>query len=94
MNTRNKRIAGLAAVGLLVGGGIAGAFAATSGQDDSANDLANALSKETGSQVTSAQVKAAYQDVLKQRLDEDVAAGKLTQDQADQILKQAASNPG
>ena len=94
MNTRNKRIAGLAAVGLLVGGGIAGAFAATSGQDDSATDLANALSKETGSQVTSAQVKAAYQDVLKQRLDEDVAAGKLTQDQADQILKQAASNPG
>lgn len=94
MNTRTKRIAGLAAVGVLAGGGIAGAFAATSGQGDPATDFANALSKETGSQISPAQVKSAYQDVLKERLDKDVAAGKLTQDQADQILKQAANGPG
>jgi hypothetical protein len=94
MNTRNKRIAIIAAAGLLAGGGIAGAFAATSGGDDPSNDLASALSQETGTQVSAAQVKAAFQDVLKQRLDKDVAAGKITQAQADQMLKQAADNPG
>ena len=94
MNTRNKRIAIIAAAGLLAGGGIAGAFAATSGGDDPSTDLAKALSQETGTQVSAAQVKAAFQDVLKQRLDKDVAAGKITQAQADQMLKQAADNPG
>lgn len=94
MNTRTKRIAGLAAVGVLAGGGIAGAFAATSGQGDPATDFASALSKETGSQISPAQVKSAYQDVLKQRLDKDVAAGTLTQEQADQILQRAANGPG
>jgi hypothetical protein len=94
VNTRNKRIAVIAAAGLLAGGGIAGAFAATSGGDDPSTDLANALSQETGTQVSAAQVKAAFQDVLKQRLDKDVAAGRITQNQADQILKQAADNPG
>ena len=44
MKTRTKRIAGLAAVGVLAGGGIAGVFAATSGQgNDPAGDLANAI---------------------------------------------------
>lgn len=54
MKTRTKRIAGLAAAGVLVGGGLAGAFAATSGPDDQAGDLASALSKRTGGQVTAA----------------------------------------
>ena len=94
MNIRNKRIAVIAAAGLLAGGGIAGAFAATSGGDDPSTDFANALSQETGAQVSSAQVKAAFQDVLKQHLDKDVAAGRITQAQADQMLKQAADNPG
>jgi hypothetical protein len=93
VKTRNKRIAGLAAVGVLVGGGLAGAFAATSGQDDPAGDLASALSKRTGEQVTSAEVKAAFTDVLKQRLQEQVAAGRITQAQADDMLKRAANAP-
>lgn len=94
MDTRTKRIVGLAAVGVLVGGGIAGAVAATSGQDGQATDLANALSKETGQQVNADQVKAAFQDVMKQRLDQEVAAGRMTQAQADQILQQAQQNGG
>lgn len=89
MKTRNKRIAGLAAVGMLAGGGLAGAFAAGSGQDDRAGDLARALSTQTGEQVTASDVKAAFKDVLAGRLKEGVAAGRITQAQADQMLKRA-----
>jgi magnesium chelatase subunit I len=63
MKTRNKRIAGIAAVGLLVGGGIGGAFAATSGQGDPAGDLASALSERTGEQVSAKNVLAALPDL-------------------------------
>lgn len=93
MKTRNKRIAVLAGVGVLVGGGLAGAFAATSGQDDPAGDFASALSKRTGEQITPAEVKGAFTDVLKQRLQEQVAAGRITQDQADQMLERAKNAP-
>ena len=93
MRTRNKRIAGLAAAGLLLGGGLAGAFAATSGQEDRGADLASALSKQTGGQVSAADVRAAFKDVLAQRLKEGVAAGRITQAQADEMLKRAESAP-
>lgn len=93
VKTRNKRIAVLAGVGVLVGGGLAGAFAATSGQDDPAGDLASALSKRTGEQITPAEVKGAFTDVLKQRLQEQVAAGRITQDQADTMLERAKDAP-
>ena len=89
MKTRTKRIAGLAAIGLLAGGGIAGAFAATSGQDDPASSFAAALSKESGTPISPTQVKAAFKDVMKARLDTDVAAGRITQAQADQMLARA-----
>jgi len=93
VKTRNKRIAGLAAVGMLVGGGLAGAFAATGGQDDPAGDLASALSNRTGDQVSAADVRGAFTDVLEQRLKEDVASGRITQEQADEMRKRAASAP-
>ena len=93
VKTRNKRIAVLAGVGVLVGGGLAGAFAATSGQDDPAGDLASALSKRTGEQISSAEVKGAFADVLKQRLQQDVASGRITQAEADQILERAKNAP-
>ena len=93
MKTRNKRIAGIAAVGLLVGGGIGGAFAATSGQGDPAGDLASALSERTGEQVSAADVKGAFTDVLKERLQQDVASGRITQTQADEMLTRAQNAP-
>lgn len=93
MRTRTKRIAGLAAAGVLVGGGLAGAFAATSGPDDQAGDLASALSKRTGEQVTAADVKGAFTDVLKERLAEGVASGRITQAQADTMLERAKDAP-
>ena len=93
MKTRHKRIAGLAAVGMLVGGGLAGAFAPTGGQDDPAGDLASALSNRTGDQVSAADVRGAFTDILEQRLKENVASGRITQEQADEMLKRAASAP-
>jgi hypothetical protein len=93
MRTRTKHIAGLAAIGVLVGGGIAGAFAVTGGQDDAAGSLASALSARTGGQVSAADVKGAFTDVLRDRLAADVAAGRITQAQADQMLERAKDMP-
>lgn len=93
MRTRTKRIAGLAAAAALLGGGIAGAFAATGGQDDRAADLATALSERTGEQVTAADVKGAFTDVLEDRLADEVAAGRITQAQADAMLERAKTSP-
>ncbi len=93
MKTRNTRIAGLAGAAMLVAGGITGAFAATAGQDDPAGDLASALSTRTGEQITSADVKGAFTDVLEERLREGVAAGRITQAQADEMLKRAQDSP-
>ncbi len=89
MKTRTKRIAGLAAIGVLAGGGIAGAFAATGGRDDPATSFATALSKESGAQISATQVTAAFKDVMKARLDKGVASGRITQAQADEMLARA-----
>ncbi len=72
----------------------AGAVAATSGSSDDAGDLAAAINKRAGTSITANQVTGAYQDVLKKHLAEAVAAGKITQAQADQMLTRAQSAPG
>ena len=72
----------------------AGAVAATSGSSDDAGDLAAAINKRAGTSITADQVTGAYQDVLKTHLAEAVAAGKITQAQADEMLKRAQSAPG
>lgn len=72
----------------------AGAVAATSGSSDDAGDLAGAINKRAGTSITADQVTGAYQDVLKTHLAEAVAAGKITQAQADEMLKRAKSAPG
>lgn len=72
----------------------AGAVAATSGSSDDAGDLAAAINKRAGTQITADDVTGAYQDVLKANLAEAVAAGRITQAQADEMLKRAQSMPG
>lgn len=72
----------------------AGAVAATSGGGDPASDLAGAINKRAGTTITKADVQGAFTDLMKQRLADDVAAGRLTQAQADQILKDAQSGNG
>ena len=72
----------------------AGAVAATSGSSDDAGDLAAAINKRAGTQITADDVTGAYQDVLKANLAEAVAAGRITQAQADEMLKRAQTMPG
>ena len=82
-----KGIIAATAAGIAVAAGGA-AIAATSGGTGPDADLASALQKQ-GVQVTADQIKQAQLDVLKARLDADVAAGRLTRSQADQILQRA-----
>jgi hypothetical protein len=96
-----RRIAAIAAGATLAGGLAAGgvAMAAGSGSGgsvassptqsttDPSQELADALNKEAGTSITAAQVQAAFKDVLKEKLDQAVAAGKLTQAQEDEILQ-------
>ena len=72
----------------------AGAVAATSGSSDDAGDLAAAINKRAGTSITADQLTGAYQDVLKAHLAEAVTAGKITQEQADQMLARAQNAPG
>jgi hypothetical protein len=89
-----RRIAALAAATIGAAGLAAGAVAATSGSSDQAGDLAAAINKRAGTSITATDVTAAFQDVLKTRLDEAVAAGRITQAQADQMLQRAKDAPG
>jgi len=89
---RRRRIAvasgaAVAALGLAAGGAT---YAATSGgPDDEAGALAEALNANEGTSLTADDIQAALKDVLEERLDAAVAAGKLTQEQADQMLERA-----
>lgn len=83
------------AVGVIGAAGLAaGAVAATSGSSDEAGDLAAAINERAGTSITADDVTGAYQDLLKERLDEAVAAGRITQAQADQMLQRAKDAPG
>ena len=92
MEGRRRRIAvasgaAVAALGLAAGGAT---YAATSGgPDDEAGALAEALNANEGTSLTADDIQAALKDVLEERLDAAVAAGKLTQEQADQMLERA-----
>jgi hypothetical protein len=85
------KILGLVAGAIAAAGVGAGAVAATQGGGDPAADLASAINKRAGTNITSADVQGAFKDLLKARLDADVVAGRLTQAQADEILKNAGN---
>jgi hypothetical protein len=81
--------AALAALGLAAGGVT---YAATSGggpqQESSA--LAEAINAREGTSLTGEDIQAALKDVLEERLDAAVAAGRLTREEADRILQRAS----
>jgi hypothetical protein len=89
-----RRVAALAAGAIAVAGISAGAVAATGGSGQEASDLANAINKRAGTSITADQVEGAFQDLLKQHLDAAVKAGRITQAQADEMLKRAQDAPG
>jgi DNA-binding CsgD family transcriptional regulator len=87
---RRRTLAVLAATAAGATGVAAGAVAAAGGgSDERAADLASAINARAGTQLTAEDVKAAFTDVLKQDLAEAVAAGRLTQEQADRMLERA-----
>ena len=94
MSFGRRKVMIVAASAIGAAGLAAGAVAATSGSSDGAGDLATAINKRAGTQITADDVTGAYQDVLKANLAEAVAAGRITQAQADEMLKRAQSMPG
>lgn len=93
MRGRTKLAA--ATVGVMAAAGAATGVvaAAGNGSGDPAADLAAAINKRAGTSITAADVSGAYQDLLKARLDAAVAAGRLTQAQADDMLARAKDAP-
>jgi hypothetical protein len=93
MRGRTKLAA--AAVGAVaVAGAATGVVAAAGGgSGDRAADLAAAINERAGTSITADDVTGAYQDLLKVRLDAEVAAGRLTQEQADEMLERAKDAP-
>jgi hypothetical protein len=94
MTFGRRKIAALAVGALAVAGLGAGAVAATGGGGDEASDLAAAINERAGTSITADQVEGAFQDLLKARLDEAVTAGRITQEQADEMLARAKDAPG
>ena len=91
MRGRTKLVA-LTASAVGVAGLATGAIAATGGgPGDPAADLAAAINKRAGTSISAADIQAAFKDLLKTRLDNAVAEGRITQAQADQILQRAES---
>jgi hypothetical protein len=90
MRVRTRLVA-LALGAVTVAGAGAGAVAATQG--GSAGGLAAALNERAGTNLTGDQVQSAMKDLMADRLAADVAAGRLTQAQADEILANAPDGP-
>lgn len=82
------RTALLASAGVLAiaGTGAAIGVAATAGGSPS-EDFAEALSDRVGTEITAEQIEQAREDVMRDRLDQAVQEGRLTQEQADELLE-------
>lgn len=90
----NRTLALLAAGAIAVGGaGAAIGVAASGGGKSEAADLAAAINRNKGTNLTEADVRQAMQDVFKARLDEAVKAGRITQAQADEMLQRMKDAP-
>ncbi len=90
-----KRTMALVGGGALVvaGAGAAIGVAATSGGGPPSEAFAEALSDRVGTTITPEQVEAARGDVMRERLNQAVQDGRLTREQADQILKSMQEAP-
>lgn len=87
---RSKLVAAIAAGAVAAGGIAVGALAATGGSGpDASGDLASAINQRAGTSLTAEQLRAAYIDVLRERLAAAVTAGRLTQEQADAMVARA-----
>lgn len=91
---RNRWGVAALAAGTIAAGGLAtGVGWASGGGGTSAADFAGAINERAGTSITGDQVRAAWSDLLKERLDAEVTAGRLTQAQADEMLARAKDAP-
>lgn len=82
------RTALLASAGVLAIAGTGAAIGvAASGGGSPSEDFAAALSDRVGTQITAEQIEQAREDVMRDRLEEAVQQGRLTQEQADELLE-------
>ena len=94
MKRPTNRTLGILAAGALAVGGAGAAIGVTaSGGTSHEADLASALNKNEGTNLTEADIQQAELDVQKARLDEAVKAGRITQAQADEMLQRMKDAP-
>lgn len=96
MGRPSKRMTALivsGAVALGAGGATLGWAASGGGDKSPAAELADQLNRNEGTKLTEADVRQAMRDIMKARLDADVAAGRLTREQADGMLKRFDEGP-
>ena len=89
----SKRTVALLAAGALGVGGVTLGWAASGGDKTPAAELADALNKNEGTNLTEADIRQAMQDVFKARLDAAVRSGRLTRAQADEMLQRYKDAP-
>lgn len=89
LSKRNSIIAALASVAALGLGGAA--IAATSGSNDRAEAFAEALSEQTGAEITTDDVIAARKQVAKDRVERAASDGRITREQADELIERIES---
>jgi hypothetical protein len=89
LSKRNSIIAALASVAALGLGGAA--IAATSGSNGHAEAFAEALSEQTGAEITTDDVIAARKQVAKDRVEQAVTDGDITREQADELIERIES---
>lgn len=95
MKRPSKRMVALLASGAVAlgAGGATIGIAASGGDENHAKALADALNKNEGTKLTETDVREAMESVVKERLDEAVAAGTLTQEQANERLQHFKDAP-
>jgi hypothetical protein len=83
----------IAAGALAVGAGGAAIGVAAGGDNEPTEELAAAINKNEGTNLTAADLREAMEDVFQARLAEAVTAGRLTQAQADEMLERFREAP-
>ncbi len=96
MRRPSRRTTALIAAGVVAlgaGGAALGVAASSGGGNAPAAALAEQINKNEGTTLTEADIRQAMRDILKARLDDAVAAGRLTRGQADEELKRFDQAP-
>ncbi|WP_217915504.1 hypothetical protein [Miltoncostaea marina] len=90
----SRRTIAAAVAGVVATAGVAAGAAAGGAGGDAASDLAAAINERAGTSITADDVTGAMRDLMERRLDEAVAEGRLTEQQADRMRERAEDGLG